>query len=152
MINRSTKGTMDPFCCAPLRIKKALGIFGPGKTDSNKKKNLNTSLSINITQSNAVKWEYGKYPISKITKISKISHIFQNIAIFSTPVQFDIQFLFMSNSRLHHCEIFAICSYLQMSPSTKLRITAGTRSKFLPRDARSAKRDIVVVGRPSVRP
>jgi len=25
------------FRCALLRIKKALGIFGPGRTDSNKK-------------------------------------------------------------------------------------------------------------------
>ena len=27
------------FLCAPFRIKKALGIFGPGRTDNNKKKN-----------------------------------------------------------------------------------------------------------------
>jgi len=27
------------FRCAPLHIKKALGIFGPGRTDSNKNKN-----------------------------------------------------------------------------------------------------------------
>jgi len=40
VVNVSTN-VYAKFRCAPLRIKKALRIFGPGRNDSNKKKNNN---------------------------------------------------------------------------------------------------------------
>jgi len=33
------------FRCAPLHIKKALGISGPGRTDFNKRNNNNTKVA-----------------------------------------------------------------------------------------------------------
>ena len=49
--------------------------------------NLNRSLSIDITQSNAVKWKYRKYLIyiENIKNIENISDIFENIANIFHP-------------------------------------------------------------------
>ena len=40
-MGKVSKNVCAKFRCAPLRIKKALAIFGPGRTDNNNKKKKN---------------------------------------------------------------------------------------------------------------